>query len=333
MNSLLRHILLGVLAVTNVACTPKVVKALIAEPPPGIARTGLIKDVPFFPQTDNYCGPSSVAMVLKHYDKDPDLNALIRAMYVPGLQGTLQAEVKSALRTNGMLAYQLPRTLESLLKEIDAGQPVVVLQNLGVNWYPKWHYAVVVGYDLDKKKILLHSGKHQNRAISVKKFALTWARGKNWGIIPLPPGKLPASEDANGVFLAMAELSKQIATFNERARLYQSGIERWPSNEKFSLALGNLYHEIGDYDSATDTLIKALEQGANSANIYNNLAYGLVGMGCRLQAIDAISCAVSKSTSVAFLESRDDILSANIIPASQAGCPDVALCKHTLHAD
>jgi hypothetical protein len=35
------------------------------------------------------------------------------------------------------------------LREVAAGNPVLVLQNLSFAWAPVWHYAVVMGYDAD----------------------------------------------------------------------------------------------------------------------------------------------------------------------------------------
>jgi len=54
----------------------------------------------------------------------------------------------AAARRNGFVAIELAPNLSDLLAEIAAGNPVVVLQNLALDWYPAWHYAVAIGYDL-----------------------------------------------------------------------------------------------------------------------------------------------------------------------------------------
>jgi hypothetical protein len=51
-----------------------------------------------------------------------------------------------AARRHGRLAYLITGP-DSMFEEVAAGHPVIVLQNLGLSWYPVWHYAVVVGYD------------------------------------------------------------------------------------------------------------------------------------------------------------------------------------------
>jgi hypothetical protein len=67
------------------------------------------------------------------------------ALYLTDKQGSLQVEMLATARRHGLLAYLLQPELQALLTEVAAGNPVVVLQNLGLSWYPVWHYAVVIG--------------------------------------------------------------------------------------------------------------------------------------------------------------------------------------------
>src|SRR3569623_3150374 len=69
--------------------------------------------------------------------------------------------------------YQrLPNVLEpelaALLREVGAGHPVQVLQNRGLSWAPRWHYAVVVGYDLARDEVVLRSGTERRHRVSFK---------------------------------------------------------------------------------------------------------------------------------------------------------------------
>ncbi len=63
-----------------------------------------------------------------------------------------------AARRHGRVAYVISSP-EELLVEVAAGNPVIVLQNLGLSWVPVWHYAVVIGYDGDADMVTLHSGE------------------------------------------------------------------------------------------------------------------------------------------------------------------------------
>ena len=67
-------------------------------------------------------------------------------VYLPERKGSLQVEMLAAARRHGMVSYQLAPRFEDMMREIAAGTPVVVLQNLGV-FSSGWHYAVAIGYD------------------------------------------------------------------------------------------------------------------------------------------------------------------------------------------
>ncbi len=64
-------------------------------------------------------------------------------VYVPARKGSFQIEMVAVTRSAGRLACQISPSLDTLLLENNAGHPVLVLQNLGMSWYQKWHFAVV----------------------------------------------------------------------------------------------------------------------------------------------------------------------------------------------
>ena len=108
----------------------------------------LIKSVPFFAQAKHQCGPAALAMVLQWSGVDVTPKQLVSFVYLPVKRGSLQWGLISAARRHGRLAYVFTG-MADLIQEVAAGNPVVVLQNLGLRWLPKWHYAVVVGYNTD----------------------------------------------------------------------------------------------------------------------------------------------------------------------------------------
>ena len=77
-----------------------------------------------------------------------------------------------------------------LLAEVDAGHPVIAFQNLGLGWLPRWHYAVVTGYDLDAREISMHSGELSRLTMDFALFERTWRRGDYWAITLLPPNDM-----------------------------------------------------------------------------------------------------------------------------------------------
>jgi len=87
---------------------------------------------------------------------------------------------------------------------------VIVFQNLGLPWYPRWHYAVVIGYDLPRREVLLHSGPEARKVTSMRLFELTWEWGKNWGVVVLPPEKLPATAEEELLVRALARKLRSV---------------------------------------------------------------------------------------------------------------------------
>ncbi len=79
-------------------------------------------------------------------------------VFIPGREGSLQLEMVAAARRHGMLVYPLQGGLESVLEEVAAGNPVLVLQNQAFSWWPRWHFAVVVGFDRERRELVLRSG-------------------------------------------------------------------------------------------------------------------------------------------------------------------------------
>jgi hypothetical protein len=117
----------------------------------------MVVDVPFFAQEELQCGPAALAMVLNWSGVDLQPSDLSAEVYTPGLEGSLQSSLIGSARRHGRVAYTITG-IESLMAEISAGHPVIVLVNLGFSWFPQWHYAVVIGYDQGKEEVILHSG-------------------------------------------------------------------------------------------------------------------------------------------------------------------------------
>ncbi|MCX8518283.1 MAG: PA2778 family cysteine peptidase [Rhodoferax sp.] len=118
-----------------------------------------VASVPFFAQKEHECAPASLAMVFSAAGIAVTPQALLEQVYLPARKGSLQVEVLAATRRQALLALTLPPSMSALLQEVTAGHPVLVLQNLSLPVYPVWHYAVVVGYDLERNTLTLHSGE------------------------------------------------------------------------------------------------------------------------------------------------------------------------------
>ena len=72
-----------------------------------------------------------------------------------------------------------------MLTEIAAGNPVIIFENLALSWLPQWHYALALGYDLQRQEIILHSGHDANFRWDLSKFERSWMLGDYWGLVVL----------------------------------------------------------------------------------------------------------------------------------------------------
>jgi len=246
--------------------------------------------VPFYPQEAYQCGPASLAMTLTWSGIPVDPEAITPEVFTPSLKGSLQSAMISAARRRGRVAYPISGP-EAMLEEVAAGHPVIILQNLGLSWYPVWHYAVVVGYDLEIGIVLLHSGVTSRKRLSQRVFDNTWARGGYWGLLVLPPSLLPATATEHNYVSAVLRL--------EKARQWQAAIEgyntalvRWPNSLSARMGLGNSYYALGDLVSAEATFREAARRFPTNGMAYNNLAQVLWERDNRKEALEAARKAV-----------------------------------------
>jgi tetratricopeptide (TPR) repeat protein len=247
--------------------------------------------VPFFPQQQYQCGPAALAMAISATGAEVTPEELVPQVYLPQRKGSLQAEMLAATRRNGLIAYRLTPELSDLLTEVAAETPVIVLQNLGLNWYPVWHYAVVVGYDLDQQQIILRSGLERRLEMPFSTFQRTWQRGGSWAMMALSPERMPVgATEQNYIAAALAlEQSRQLKAAQSA---YQTALLRWPQNLTALIGLGNTHYMMGNLDQAEQAFREATLIHPESGVAYNNLAQTLADQGKRSEALVAAQHAV-----------------------------------------
>lgn len=226
---------------------------------------------PFFPQERYQCGPAALAMSLNAAGISATPDALVPQVYVPQREGSLQPEMLAAARRNGALSVTVPPTVEALLTELAAGNPVIVLQNLSLPWFPLWHYAVAIGYDLNSADIVLRSGTTEREIMPLSTFEHTWARSGYWGMVVLPPGRLPATADEQAVVAATVAFEKNGDAVLAR-KAYSAALKRWPHNLALQMGYGNTAYAIGDRQAAAAAFRAAAQEHPDSAPAFNNLA-------------------------------------------------------------
>jgi hypothetical protein len=252
--------------------------ALREKPPADLQKKAELTAVPFFTQGDFLCGPATLAMVINAAGVKTDVETLTPQVYLPGLKGSLQAEMLGATRRNGLLAYQIPPSLEAVLREIAGGTPVVVLLNLSIKMVPVWHYAVVVGYDLAEGDIILRSAQRERVTYPFGFFEFLWRDSSHWAMVALPPGKLAASAEEPGFANAAAAL-EQAGKRREARDSYRALLQRWPTSLIGLIGLGNTEYALGDLAAAESALRRAGQAHRDSAIVFNNHAHVLAALG------------------------------------------------------
>ena len=261
--------------------------------PPQAARSIELGATPFFPQQRYQCGPAALATVLQASGVEVSLDALIDRVYLPGRRGSLGVELMAAVRESGRLAYVLSGTLEDVVAELAAGRPVLVFQNLGVSWIPRWHYAVVIGYDADRDHVLLRSGVDRRRSTPATLFLRTWQRAGFWSMVALKPGDLPARPERSRYFRAAAGL-ETAGRPNDARQAWHAALDHWPQSSVPPFALGNIALGKGDNDDAVRWYRRSIALDPEHWMAHNNLAFGLAALGRRQEARQTLQDALTQ---------------------------------------
>ncbi|MNZ93104.1 hypothetical protein D3C78_1121590 [compost metagenome] len=249
-----------------------------------------LSEVPFFPQAEYQCGPAALATMLSQRGISITPGLLKDRVFLPGRDGSLQVELVAAAREHDLLVYPLAPQLEVLLAEVAAGHPVLVLQNLAFDWYPRWHFAVLVGYDRRKQQLILRSGTTRRWVTDFASFDATWARGGRWAVLTLPPGKLPAQAELRPWLTAASDL-EQTGHVAAAGRAYEAAVRHWPLEGVAWFALGNARHAARDFGGAQAALRQAVTVEPTLAPGWANLAHVLAEQGCAITAGQAQQCA------------------------------------------
>ncbi|MCT8124545.1 PA2778 family cysteine peptidase [Alishewanella sp. BS5-314] len=272
-----------------VACqSPPQSRQLLAEPP-AISRQALLSTVPFYPQQDYFCGPTTLSEVAAYYGVEHSADSIASLTFTPGLQGSLQIEMAAASRQLGFVAYEQRGSLSQLLQLIDEKIPVIVLQNNGLSWLPQWHYAVVIGYDLDRREIILHSGLSAEYRLPLATFERTWHRANYWLLAMLPPGRTSALLDPFLYTRACQDLLQTRQTTAGVTALI-SATEQWPDYWLPYFLLGNHFLAQAPAEAAT-WFAQGLPLARQQPAYLNNYALVLSELGCKAQALELIKAA------------------------------------------
>jgi len=333
------------------ACSAPQSRSLLRDWPSAAPDAMLLSAVPFHPQERFQCGPAALATVLQHSGLAATPTELIDEVYLPAREGSLQAEMIASARARGALVYPLRPTLEALIAELRAGNPVLVMQNLGLDWLPRWHYAVVIGYDRVQREFVLRSGTLAERRSDFSTFERTWARSGHWALLVLPADRLPASAEPLPYLRAVLALRE---SGDDVLGAFAAATRRWPRQPLTWLSLGNAQLGAGDPAAAARSYRRAaqvaaepestaadasmaeaaaeataqattIERAALHAVAWNNYASALGALGCGGAARAAVACALqAEPEREAFKATAEEVAG---LAAGGGSCPPVADCR------
>ena len=173
--------------------------------PEGVPRRSEMASVPFFPQLENQCGPAAMATVLSHTGVAVSLEPLERQIYLPARQGSLQVEMLAAPRRWGRVGYLLAPRYADVLREVAAGNPVILLQDVG-EFFTQWHYAVLAGFDYERGDLYLRSGTDPRLVMPFTAFERSWMKSGYWAMVVTAPDHIPATATEPGWINAVVGL-------------------------------------------------------------------------------------------------------------------------------
>lgn len=275
--------------------------------PPSVSNYGTapspleLVDTPFYSQQQFQCGPAALMTLLTASGVATTLEAVSAQVFLPARQGSLQTEILAASRAAERVPYVLAPGLASITSELAAGRPVLVLQNLGVSWAPRWHYAVVIGADADRDQIILRSGTDQRRVMRTPVFLRTWERSGFWAMTTLRPGELPADPDRSRYIEAVAGLEQTGHTHAAQVA-WQAGLSQWPDDTVQLFGLANVQYALGNFSEAEALYLVMLQRDDTLLIARNNLAMTLLAQGRNSEALAQIDTALNLAVGSPLLE-------------------------------
>lgn len=290
-----RRVLLGAMALLLGGCAvraPVLPEAL----PASAAQSAEIVGAPFFPQEDYQCGPAALATVLGHSGLELTPSELAPQVYLPQRKGSLQIELVAAARRHGRIPVIVSPELAAMIAELEAGRPVLVLQNLRLRTWPAWHYAVVVGYDAKRDVLLMRSGKTKRLETPTAEFLRTWGLAGRWAIVTLAPGELPASSEPRRYLEAVAAMESAGADPATLVTAYRAALARWPQSFVARFGLANALRSSGKLAEAEATYRALLAERPDEPAVVNNLADLLVERGCADEALALLDRLLANGT-------------------------------------
>jgi len=151
-------------------------------------------DVPFIRQDKNGCGSASIAMVMKYWqpDKDVDVDSVQRLLFSEKAGGIYARDMAKYFEAHGYRVFTFGGAWTDLEEHVSKGRPLIVsLEGSGRG--ALLHYVVVAGVDSVSDLVLLNDPADR-KLVSMphKQFEEAWRATGHWTLLALPELDLAA---------------------------------------------------------------------------------------------------------------------------------------------
>lgn len=167
-----------------------------------------LNSVPYFRGKANHSGAMALAALLRQQGIEITPGLLDKPLHLPEQVDQLEASTQRVAREYGMVVYPLATDMRAVLAQVAAGYPVLVRYTDGSMFWSEPRYAIVVGYDRFKDRVLLRAADERRKVMSFSSFESKWRGAGGWAVLIQKPTQLPAEVDRQRWLKAADELSR-----------------------------------------------------------------------------------------------------------------------------
>lgn len=209
----------------------------------------LVRDVPYVEASAGSL-VGSTAMILEWAGKGAS-----PARLAPNIDARRPAvSVVRETRRYGRLAYPIDRWNE-ILHEIAAQHPVLLCLNMDGGATAD-DCQVVVGYDLEARKIIAHTPAGAYLERPMEEVRAGWEAPGAWALVVLPAGELPATVEKEEYIAAAAGLEEDGPAW-EAVLALDSALALWQDSVDALIGLGKSLFTLGDRKGAAEAFASA----------------------------------------------------------------------------
>jgi hypothetical protein len=126
-------------------------------------------------------------MLLRFHGRSVTTQELVEETRTPGLRGALITDLAAAARSRGIRAEVTDLDVPGLRARIAAGEPVVLLVDMGAGAWSRPHY--LLAYGVNAGGVVAHSGRTQGVVIPYATLSRQWEKMGHLAITA--PGAAP----------------------------------------------------------------------------------------------------------------------------------------------